>query len=181
VCLVPCRTRLQGAHVAQDFIYGVVYPIILPHLALSAPTEADRRAWRLKRARGRFAVLDASLAATGAYLCGPAITIADYLGVCFPTVGELTDFDFGGYPNVQRWIAAMPGADIEADFRPVAQPGVRFSPILADRDSGDAKHLDFPQIELETVGDDARAADEAKSLPRHLLDTRAAAISRSRA
>ena len=35
------------------------------------------------------------------------MTIADYLGICFVTLGEIIRCDFSNYPNVQRWIANM--------------------------------------------------------------------------
>jgi glutathione S-transferase len=92
---------------AHDYNYGTVYPRILPHLALSEAAESERQAWHAARVRARLLVLDANLGESGGYVCGPAITIADYLGVCFVTIGELIDLDLSAYPNVSRWIAAM--------------------------------------------------------------------------
>ena len=42
-----------------------------------------------------------------AYVCGNEITIADYLGVAFLTLGEIIRNDFSVYPNVARWLANM--------------------------------------------------------------------------
>jgi glutathione S-transferase len=92
---------------AYDFNYGQVYPRVLPAYAFSESCETERRAWHLPRANQRLSVLEANLAETGVWLCGPAATIADYLGVSFVTLGELIDFDLSPYPNIQRWIAAM--------------------------------------------------------------------------
>lgn len=92
---------------ASDFNYGLVYPQILPGYGLSAASEAERRAWHAPRVAKRLKVLDAQLAAEGPYVCGKDVTLADYLGVCFVTIGELVDFDYSSWPHVQRWIAAM--------------------------------------------------------------------------
>jgi glutathione S-transferase len=92
---------------SQDFNYGVIYSRILPGYALAEPGETERRGWPMARAQARFSVLEANLRETGAFLCGPAITIADYLGVCFVTLAELVDFDLSAYPNICRWVAAM--------------------------------------------------------------------------
>lgn len=92
---------------AQDFNYGLVYNRILAGYALAEPGEGERRAWHLERARKRLSVLDANLARSGGFVCGPAITIADYLGACFVTTAELIDFDLSAYPNVCQWIAAL--------------------------------------------------------------------------
>ena len=41
------------------------------------------------------------------YLCGDAITIADYFGVGIVTLGEIIGVDFAPYPNVKRWLDTM--------------------------------------------------------------------------
>lgn len=41
------------------------------------------------------------------YLCGNAITIADYFASGIVTLGEVIGVDFTPYPNVKRWLAAM--------------------------------------------------------------------------
>lgn len=92
---------------AQDYNYGQVYARVLPEYRLSEPGESERRAWHLKRAHRRLAILDANLAETGAFICGTDITLADYLGACFITLGELIDFDLSAYPQIGRWLANM--------------------------------------------------------------------------
>lgn len=39
--------------------------------------------------------------------CGDQLTIADYLGICIVTLGEVTRFDYSPWKNVSRWIATM--------------------------------------------------------------------------
>jgi len=41
------------------------------------------------------------------YLCGEKITIADYLGAGFVSLGEIIRLDFAAYPNVKRWLDNM--------------------------------------------------------------------------
>jgi glutathione S-transferase len=41
------------------------------------------------------------------YLCGNQVTIADYLGASYVTLGEIVRCDFSPYPNIQRWLANM--------------------------------------------------------------------------
>ena len=41
------------------------------------------------------------------YLCGASLTIADYYGAAFLTLGEVIGCDFAAYPNVRRWLARM--------------------------------------------------------------------------
>ena len=38
---------------------------------------------------------------------GDQVTIADYLGAAFVTLGEIVRCDFSPYPNVQRWLGNM--------------------------------------------------------------------------
>lgn len=52
-------------------------------------------------------VLDEHMLAGRSFVCGEAITIADYLGSAFTTLGEAAAFDLSPYPNVRRWVARM--------------------------------------------------------------------------
>jgi glutathione S-transferase len=52
-------------------------------------------------------VLDRHMIGENAFVCGDEISLADYLGAAFITLGEATAFDFGPYPNIRRWIANM--------------------------------------------------------------------------
>lgn len=52
-------------------------------------------------------VLDQHMLGDRPFVCGEAITIADYLGSGFVTLGEAAAFDFSPYPNIQAWIARM--------------------------------------------------------------------------
>ena len=92
----------------RDYGYGVVYPQTLPDYKNANPaTQADVIAAGRQRAAKWLTILNDHWLAEGPYLCGKDITLADYLGVAYVTVGEWIDFDLSPYPNVVRWIEAM--------------------------------------------------------------------------
>jgi len=41
------------------------------------------------------------------YLCGDQISIADYMGSGYLTLGEAIGIEFDNYPNVTRWLETM--------------------------------------------------------------------------
>lgn len=98
-----------NANFYRDYGYGLVYPQLFPHH--KRPTDAVQAAtlaWAKERSRGWLSVLnDHWIGPRQQYLCGDDITIADYLGVCLLTQGEIIRCDFSPYPNVQRWVANM--------------------------------------------------------------------------
>lgn len=52
-------------------------------------------------------VLDQHMLAGRAFVCGDQISLADYLGASFVTLGELAAFDLSPYPNIVRWLDRM--------------------------------------------------------------------------
>jgi glutathione S-transferase len=54
-------------------------------------------------------VLDQHMIGDRAFVCGDEITLADYLGAAFVTIGDAAAYDFGPYPNIRRWLANMRG------------------------------------------------------------------------
>lgn len=93
----------------RDIGYGLVYSQTLPHCIYSdAAVQSTTLARAQECSRQRLTVLDKHLIGTGnQYLCGNDITIADYLGVCFLTVGEVVHLKYDAYPNITRWINTM--------------------------------------------------------------------------
>lgn len=89
--------------------YGVVYPVVLPHMAHAAPGVQEAVTASARReAQSLLRILnDHMLGDAGAFLGGRQPNLADFLGVCFATVGEMTGEDFSAYPRVLCWIAAM--------------------------------------------------------------------------
>jgi glutathione S-transferase len=98
-----------NTQVCRDFAYGFVYPQIFPtHKRPSAELQAATLSWGRERAIGWMKVLDEHLIGPkNAYLCGNQMTIADYFGASFVTLGELIRGDYADYPNVERWLGNM--------------------------------------------------------------------------
>ena len=70
--------------------------------------QAGTVAWGKDKALTWLKVLDESLIGPrNAYLCGEAITLADYLGSMMVLGGEAIDCRFGSYPNICRWLGNM--------------------------------------------------------------------------
>lgn len=74
--------------------------------------------------------MDRDLLGPRPYLCGEAITIADYYASSFIALAEVTGNTLGEYPNIAAWLARMKElrswgrtfAAIDA-FRGAIQPG----------------------------------------------------------
>ena len=90
----------------REYAYNLIYPQLFPHM--KRPNEEVQKAtleWGKERAKGWLQLLnDHWIGPNNQYLCGNQITIADYLGAAFVTLGEIVRCDFSPYPNVQRWL-----------------------------------------------------------------------------
>ena len=93
----------------RDFSYGFLYPQIFPFMRRpDEKVQAGTVAWGKDKALPWLKVLDESLLGAGsAYVCGDAITIADYLGATMVLGGEAIRTDFAAYPNIRRWLGNM--------------------------------------------------------------------------
>ena len=93
----------------RDFGYGLIYAQTLPDYIYSdAAVQSATLARAQKKANHWLGILDQSLlGAYNKFVCGSDITLADYLGICFITLGEVTHLKFDAYPNVTRWINTM--------------------------------------------------------------------------
>ena len=89
----------------RDFSYGFVYPQIFPFMRRSDDVvQAGTIAYGKEKALGWLKVLDQSLIGPrNGYVCGDAITIADYLGSVMILAGEAIACNYSGYPNISRW------------------------------------------------------------------------------
>jgi len=98
-----------NTQLCRDFAYGFVYPQIFPHH--KRPTnevQAATLAWAKERAKTWMKVLDEHLIGPkNGYLCGDQITIADYFGVSFVTLGSVIRSNYSSYPNLSRWLGNM--------------------------------------------------------------------------
>jgi glutathione S-transferase len=98
-----------NTQLCRDFAYGFVYPQIFPfHKRRSDEAQDATLTWGKERAQQWLKVLDERiLGPDNAYLCGSAITIADYFCVAFVALGEITGSDYSKFPNVKRWLGRM--------------------------------------------------------------------------
>ena len=93
----------------RDWGYNLCYPQIFPHLKRrSDEAQADTLEFGKVNARRWLSILnDHWIGPNKTYLCGNAITIADYFGAGLVTLGEVIGIDFADYPNVKRWLGTM--------------------------------------------------------------------------
>jgi glutathione S-transferase len=98
-----------NTQMCRDMAYGFVYPQIFPgHQRENEAVQAATLAWNKERAQKWLKVLDEKLIGPdNAFLCGDAITIADYFGASFIALGEVTRCDYSAYPNITRWLGNM--------------------------------------------------------------------------
>lgn len=93
----------------REFGYNLVYPQVFAHL--KRPTAESQQVtleWGREHSKAWLQILnDHWIGPKNAYLCGNSITIADYLGAAYVTIGEIVRCDFAPYPNLRRWLAAM--------------------------------------------------------------------------
>ncbi|MDM0117349.1 glutathione S-transferase family protein [Variovorax sp. J22R133] len=92
-----------------DLVYGLVYPQIFDtHKRRSDEAQAATLERGRERAQGWLKVLDENVLGPGNnYLCGDAITIADYHAVSYVHLTEVIGSDLGAYPNVKAWLGRM--------------------------------------------------------------------------
>lgn len=87
----------------RDLCHGFAYPQLMPGPPKAALLEDAR-----PRLRRWLAVLDAQvIGPRRRFLCGDAVTLADYLGFGIVSVGEAVRLDYARWPNLQRWLATM--------------------------------------------------------------------------
>ena len=94
---------------SRDLAYGLIYPQVLPHLKRADDkVQAATIAWGRDKTRNWLKILDESvIGPRNAFLCGDAITLADYLGAAYLTLGEVIRADYSPWPNVSRWLNTM--------------------------------------------------------------------------
>ena len=93
----------------RDFSYGFLYPQIFPFMRRSDDTvQAATIAYGKEKALGWLKVLDESLIGPrNKFLCGDAVTLADYLGSIMALGIEAIGGNYAAFPNVTRWLGNM--------------------------------------------------------------------------
>ena len=103
------RMDWVNTQLCRDLAYGTVYPQIFPsHKRRSDEAQREQLQWGQERAKGWLKVLDQHMLGTGKpYLCGDAMTIADYFASSFVALAELVGSDLREYPHVRAWLDRM--------------------------------------------------------------------------
>ena len=94
----------------RAFGYELVYPQTLPHRKLGDDAAATQALVALGKAQSErwLGVLDRHWLGDGRpFVCGEAISLADYLGSGIVTVGDWIGQEYGAYPNVDAWLGRM--------------------------------------------------------------------------
>ena len=103
------RMDWTSTQLCSDLVYGLVYPQIFDsHKRRSDEAQAATLERAKERAQTWLSVLNDHILGTGNnYLCGDAITIADYHAVSYVALAEVIGSDLSAYPNVRAWLGRM--------------------------------------------------------------------------
>ena len=98
-----------NTQLSRDYCFGLVFAQLLPHhKRRSDEAQAGTVQWGQERSKVWLQVLNDHILGPGrTYVCGDAITIADYFGAGLLTLGEVIGCDFAAYPHVQGWLTRM--------------------------------------------------------------------------
>lgn len=103
------RMDWTSTQLCTDLVYALVYPQIFDsHKRRSDEAQAATLERGRERANVWLKVLDEHvLGASSPYLCGDAITIADYHAASYVHLAEVIGSDLSAFPNVKRWLGRM--------------------------------------------------------------------------
>jgi glutathione S-transferase len=103
------RMDWTNTQLCIDLVYALVYPQIFDtHKRRSEEAQAATLQRGKERAQAWLRVLDENVLGPGNnYLCGEAITIADYHAASYVALAEVIGSDLAAYPNVRHWLGRM--------------------------------------------------------------------------
>jgi glutathione S-transferase len=93
----------------RDLGYGLIYPQVIETYR-KGDEQAHRAhlAWSRAKAKHWLEILDRHIiGAKNNFICGNEQTLADFMGACYVTLGDVIRLDYSAYPNVTRWLATM--------------------------------------------------------------------------
>ena len=93
----------------RDLGYGFIYPQVIESHRYSQPeVQSAALAHAGRNAKKWLKILDENIIGPQhSFVCGDQPTLADYLGACMITLGEVIHLDYSAYPNVERWLGNM--------------------------------------------------------------------------
>ena len=105
------RMDWTNTQLCIDLVYALVYPQIFDtHKRRSDEAQTATLERGRTRAQAWLKVLDEHvLGSRNNYLCGDAITIADYHAASYVALAEVIGSDLSAYPNVKHWLDRMKG------------------------------------------------------------------------
>ena len=103
------RMDWTSTQLCSDLVYALVYPQIFDtHKRRSDEAQTATLERGKARAQAWLGVLDEHVLGPGnKYLCGDAITIADYHAASYVGLAEVIGSDLSAYPKVKQWLARM--------------------------------------------------------------------------
>ncbi len=102
------RMDWVNTQLCRDLAYGFIYPQIFPHhKRRSDEAHQSTLDWGKERAQNWLKVLEDHVLTGDNYMCGSAMTIADYFAASFVALAEMTGSELAQYPNVRRWLGRM--------------------------------------------------------------------------
>ena len=111
--------RKQRAHINEcmdwfntglyrDLGYGLVYPQTLPNYKREdSVVQSGVLEWGRSKTRRWLDILDKHILGANKFICGEKLSLVDYLGVSYLTLGEVVKLDYTPWSNVSRWIDTM--------------------------------------------------------------------------
>jgi len=103
------RMDWTNTQLCSDLCYGLLYPQMFDaHRRASSEAQQATLQRGQERARKWLNVLEEAVLGDGrAYLCGEAMTIADYHASSYVALAEVTGADWAAYPRVKAWLSRM--------------------------------------------------------------------------
>jgi len=90
----------------RDLGYGLVYPQVIDNYR-KGDESAQRAhlAWSSAKSKHWLEILDKHMIGpTNRFVCGNQLTLADFMGACYVTLGDVIRLNYSAYPNVLRWL-----------------------------------------------------------------------------
>ena len=93
----------------RDLGYGLIYPqVIEAHRKGDEQAHRAHLAWSRAKAKHWLEILDRNIiGAQNNFVCGKELTLADFMGACYVTLGDVIRLDYSAYANVTRWLTTM--------------------------------------------------------------------------